>query len=133
MRGRHLGVRVGADLWHQRDDAFMATASVSASTIGASYWVRGAFGWHVLDFAWLGPEVMALGGDRYQQYRAGVHATAFRLSLFEFSVGVGYARDSDNRDGFYGRFGVLIRDNGNVDRVMETLRSWPEHLLTSRE
>ena len=117
MRGRQKGIRAGAEVWYQPSDTFMTNAAVSASTIGPNYWVRGAIGWHVFDFAWLGPELTALGGHRYRQYRAGVHATAFRWALFEFSAGFGYARDSDERDGFYGRFGVLVRVNGDLERL----------------
>jgi len=109
MRGSHAGIRLGADLWYQPSDTFMATGSVSLSTIGPNYWARAAIGWHLFGRAWIGPEVMALGGDRYQQYRAGVHATAFRAADFEWSMGLGYARDSDDRNGGYLRVGVLTR------------------------
>jgi hypothetical protein len=109
LRGGNAGLRVGADLWYQSGTHFMATASVSASTIGANYWSRGAVGWHLFGSAWVGPEVLALGSDRYHQVRAGVHATAFRTQAFEWSAGVGYARDADARNGFYVRFGVLTR------------------------
>jgi Cellulose biosynthesis protein BcsS len=117
LRGRHWGVRGGGDGWYQPSDGFMANGSVSLSTIGLNYWIRGAVGWYLFDFAWLGPELTAFGGHRYQQYRVGAHATAFRWSAFEFSIGFGYARDSDERHGFYGRFGVLLRGNG-LDSLM---------------
>jgi hypothetical protein len=82
---------------------------VSLSTIGPNYWVRAAVGWYALDTAWFGPEVMALGGDRYQQVRAGVHVTAFRTKAFEWSMGLGYAHDSEDGSGGYLRAGVLAR------------------------
>jgi hypothetical protein len=109
MRGDNAGLRIGADAWYQPTDTFMATGSVSVSTIGPNYWVRAAVGWYVLDAAWFGPEAMALGGDRYQQVRAGVHVTAFRTRLFEWSLGLGYAHDSEKGDGGYLRTGVLAR------------------------
>jgi hypothetical protein len=109
MRGTHVGVRFGGDLWYQPSDSFMATTSVSLSTIGPNYWTRAAIGWYLFDRAWIGPEIMALGGDRYQQFRAGIHATAFKTGLFEWSGGVGYTRDSDDRNGGYVRIGVLTR------------------------
>ena len=123
LRGSHWGIRGGAEGWYQPSDDFMANGAVSASTIGPNYWVRGAVGWRVFDFAWLGPELTALGGPRYRQFRAGAHITAFHWGLFEFSVGAGYVRNSDERNGFYGRFGVLVR--GNPGMLTETVRSWP--------
>jgi hypothetical protein len=109
MRGAHTGVRFGSDLWYQPSDGFMATTSVSLSTIGPNYWARAAIGWYLFDRAWIGPEILALGGDRYQQFRVGVHATAFRAGMFEWSAGMGYARDSDERNGAYLHIGVLTR------------------------
>jgi len=109
MRGPHVGVRLGSDLWYQPSDTFMTTGSVSLSTIGPNFWARTAIGWYLFDRAWFGPEIMALGGDRYQQFRLGVHATSFRTGPLEWSAGVGYARDSDDRSGAYARIGVLAR------------------------
>ena len=108
-RGSHLGLRVGVDAWHQPSGTFMATGSVSASTIGPNYWSRAAIGWYVYDRVWVGPEAMALGGNKYQQFRAGVHVTGFRTKDFEWSGSFGVARDSDKRDGLYARFGMLTR------------------------
>jgi hypothetical protein len=109
IRGGHAGVRFGGDLWYQPSDHFMATSSVSLSTIGPNYWTRAAIGWYLFDRAWIGPEIMALGGDRYRQFRLGIHATAFRTGMFEWTGGVGYARDSDDHNGGYVRIGVLTR------------------------
>lgn len=109
QRGGHTGLRVSADVWYQAAPDFMATASVSTSTIGASYWSRAAIGWRPFGHAWVGPEIVAIGGARYRQLRAGVHATAFRTESFEWTAGIGYARDSDERSGYYLHFGVLTR------------------------
>jgi Cellulose biosynthesis protein BcsS len=109
MRGTHAGLRVGADLWYQPNDAMMVAAAVSASTIGPNYWTRVATGWRLLDWAWVGPEALALGGSNYQQVRLGVHATAFKTGQIEWSTGFGYVHDSDHHAGLYGRIGLLTR------------------------
>ena len=109
LRGSQVGLRVGGDLWYQPNAAFMTTVSVSFSTIGLNYWTRAAGGWHALGMLWIGPEVLALGGGRYHQVRAGMHVTGLRTWMFEWSGGFGYVRDSDNRDGLYGRFGLLTK------------------------
>jgi hypothetical protein len=109
MRGTQFGTRVGADFWYQPNQAVMVNGGVSASTIGPNYWARGAVGWRFMESVWIGPELMALGGDRYHQFRAGVHATGWRTQTLEWSAGFGYAHDTDDRDGLYTRIGVIIR------------------------
>jgi len=109
LRGTHLGVRGGFDLWYEPVRDGMLTASVSLSTVGSSYWTRAAAGWRFFDMIWVGPEFLAGGDDRYRQLRVGGHITSFRLSSYEFSVGAGWATDSDQRSGAYGRLGVLYR------------------------
>jgi hypothetical protein len=109
MRGFHTGARGGFDLWYQPSDHMMIAAGVSASSIGPNYWSRVATGWRLFDRAWVGPEALALGGSNYQQFRLGLHATAFKSGPLEWSAGLGYVRDSDHRNGAYGRIGVLTR------------------------
>jgi Cellulose biosynthesis protein BcsS len=109
LRGRHAGARVGADLWWEPSASTMASASVSLSSIGRSYWARAAYGWHLLDRCYVGPELHAMGSGSYWQFRAGLHATALRTGAFEWSAGAGLVKDSDRRVGLYGRLGVLMR------------------------
>jgi hypothetical protein len=109
LRGNHAGARVGAEFWWQRTPQMMAAASVSASTIGMGWDLRGALGWRAFDLFYLGPEIEASGDTSYRQYRAGVHATALRTGMFEWSLGAGYARDNDRHSGAYGRIGLLLR------------------------
>jgi hypothetical protein len=109
LRGTHAGLRGGFDLWWEPSKTTMAAASVSLSTVGSSYWTRGAYGWRVFDLIYLGPEAQALGNTTYHQYRLGLHATAFKTGQFEWSAGAGFASDSDHRSGAYGRIGMLAR------------------------
>lgn len=51
----------------------------------------------------------ALGDPDYRQWRWGLHITSLKIGRFEWSGGVGYVGDSDQRSGLYGRFGVLTR------------------------
>jgi hypothetical protein len=109
LRGLHLGARAGVDLWYEPIDAMMLAASVSGSTVGTSFWTRGAVGWRFFDWFWTGPEIGAQGDTAYQQLRLGVHATGFRTGPVEWSAGAGYAHDSDRRGGAYGRVWLLTR------------------------
>ena len=109
LRGFNLGFRTGADLWWEPAANAMVNASMAASTIGAGYWARAAYGWRLFDRFFAGPEITALGDDNYRQFRVGVHVTAFRWAAFEWSAGLGYVRDSDDRSGAYARIGLLTR------------------------
>jgi len=109
MRGLHSGLRIGADLWWQPTEKTMTSLSASYASIGQGYWSRLAYGWHLLDRFYAGPEIHAMGDVTYRQWRAGAHVTALRMGSFEWSLGAGAVTDSDNRSGFYGRIGVLLR------------------------
>lgn len=109
LRGNHAGLRVNAEAWWEPAPALMLASSVSASTIGSSFGVRGAMGWRMLDRFWIGPEIEAAGDRVYRQYRAGLHVTSFRTAAFEWSLGVGYVEDNSDRAGLYGRVNVLTR------------------------
>lgn len=118
LRGTHVGLRGGFDVWYEPVRNGMVTMSASLSTVGSSYWMRTATGARFFDMIWLGPEFLASGDQRYTEFRVGGHITSLRFSSYEFSLGVGWAKDSDGRSGAYGRLGVLYRPYGG--------RSYPE-------
>jgi hypothetical protein len=109
LRGIHFGLRAGADIWLQQADEFMISGAFSASTIGANFWSRLQFGIWVPRLTWIGPEFHALGNMQYQQFRAGLHLTGLRTDTYEWTIGAGYVRDTDNRVGPYGRLGINFR------------------------
>jgi Cellulose biosynthesis protein BcsS len=109
VRGLHAGARVGVDLWSEPSPGLMLAASASIASLNLGYWTRAAAGWRVLDTLWLGPEATALGDVKYWQYRLGLHATGMRIKQHEWSAGAGWVSDSDRRDGFYLRLGLLTR------------------------
>lgn len=109
LNGAHSGLRVGMDLWWEPLAHWMVMSSLSASSIGAGYGIRLAAGRRFHDALWIGPEIEASGSDVYRQWRIGVHVTALRFWFGEWALGAGYVRDSDGRDGVYGRLGVLVR------------------------
>jgi hypothetical protein len=109
LRGVQAGLRAGADLWYQPNGTMMFNGSVSGSSVGTSYWTRGAVGWRVSDRFWAGPEIGAEGDTKYRQLRLGLHATGFRTGPLEWSLGAGYVHDTDRRAGAYGRIWLLTR------------------------
>jgi cellulose biosynthesis protein BcsS len=108
LRGRHLGVRGGFDIWSEPLPATMITASLSASTVGGSHWLRAAAGRRLFD-VWIGPEGLLCGDGTYQQYRIGAHVTALKTGNYEWSFGAGFVTDNERRAGAYARFGVIMR------------------------
>jgi hypothetical protein len=110
LRGDYAGGRMGFDLWYQPSAATMIAADVSWSTVGPSYNVRLAMGLRVLNAFYLGPEIQAFGADsNYRQLRAGLHLTGFRTGVIEWTAGAGWATDTDDRSGAYGKLGVFTR------------------------
>jgi hypothetical protein len=109
LRGLRVGSRLGLDVWLEPVPSAMINGFATLSTVGPSYAIRAAFGWRFFDWVYLGPEAQATGSTDYRQLRLGLHATSFAIGPYEFSAGAGYVRDSDQRTGLYGRFGVLTR------------------------
>jgi len=112
LRGTLAGARGGVEIWYEPAPATMVSADVSATSIGPSYSARGALGWRVFDRFYSGPEIAGFAfDDNYRQFRIGTHITALKTGAFEWSAGVGWSRDSDRREGVYGRLGLLMRGN----------------------
>lgn len=109
LRGNHAGLRIGADIWWEPTASIMVAASVSGSTIGNNFGLRGAAGWRFMDRFWSGPEIETSGDEIYRQYRIGAHLTSFKTAAFEWSLGAGYVEDNSHRSGFYGRISLLTR------------------------
>lgn len=107
--GTHAGLRVNAELWWEPAQMFMLASSMSGSTIGKSFGIRGAAGWRVIDRFWAGPELETSGDEIYRQYRAGAHVTSLRTGPFEWTLGAGFVQDNSHRSGAYGRIGLLTR------------------------
>jgi hypothetical protein len=108
LRGDHIGLRTGFELWYQPNDLAMVDASASVSTIGTSYDARLAAGLRAFDTFYVGPEVEGFSADgNYHQLRAGLHVTGLRLGDYVWSAGIGWATDSDDHSGAYGKLGVF--------------------------
>lgn len=110
LNGSHAGIRGTIEVWHEPDALTMVAANASVSSIGPSYDARAAFGWRINGGFYLGPEIGGFSdGNTYWQFRAGLHVTALRFAWVEWSIGAGWATDSDDRDGFYARLGFHAR------------------------
>jgi hypothetical protein len=110
LRGQYFGARAAFELWYEPTPLTMIAADGSISTIGLSYTARLAGGWKLFGLFYAGPELQAFTTDgNYQQYRAGIHVTGLRTGAYEWSAGMGWARDSDERSSVYGKLGMFVR------------------------
>ena len=109
LRGTHVGLRLGADVWLEPSDVMMLSGAFSVSTIQSTYWGRAQFGGRIPGLGWVGPEAHLFSDLGYHQYSVGLHLTGFKTAEFEWSLGAGYARDNSSRTGPYGRIGVNVR------------------------
>jgi hypothetical protein len=110
LRGGAFGLRTAIEVWYEPTPHTMVAADASVSTVGPSYSARIAAGWRVLDGYYLGPELHGFAHDNnYSQMRVGVHVTGLKLSALEWSAGLGWANDSDDRNSLYGKLSVIGR------------------------
>jgi hypothetical protein len=110
LAGTHAGIRGAIEFWYEPTPLTMWAADVSATTVGGSYSARVAFGWRLFDAFWLGPEAGGFAnGDDYRQVRAGIHMTGLRSGTLEWSLAGGWLRDTSDREGLYGRIGLITR------------------------
>lgn len=110
LKGNHVGARFNVDAWWEPIPAtMMLTTTLTGSTIGSNFGIRGAAGWKMLDRFWAGPEIETSGDRIYRQYRVGAHITSLKFGEFEWAFGAGYVEDNSHRSGLYGRFSLLTR------------------------
>jgi len=110
LRGSHTGVRAAIEFWYEPDAQTMWAADASVSSIGPSYSGRIAFGWRLFDKFYAGPEIAGFSADdTYGQWRAGLHLTGLKAQRTEWSAAIGWSGDSEDRNGLYGRLGLLVR------------------------
>jgi len=109
LAGTHAGIRGAVEYWYEPDMDTMWTADASVSSIGPTYNARLAYGWRLFNAFYAGPEVAAFSNDNYKQLRAGVHVTGLKFRFLEWSAGLGWTTDNDDRSGLYGRVNFFAR------------------------
>jgi hypothetical protein len=110
MHGTKTALRVALEFWHQPTPWTLLAADITASTISDNdYAIRLAAGWQMMENFYAGPEFQVWSAEDYRQYRLGLHLTRVVIKTEEWSLAAGWATDSDDRDGFYTRIGVLTK------------------------
>ncbi|HEY1475921.1 MAG TPA: cellulose biosynthesis protein BcsS [Pseudolabrys sp.] len=109
LHGTAVGVRTTVNLWFEPTPTTMIAADASLTTIATGYSARGAYGWRLNDWFYLGPEAQTFACVGYSQLRFGAHLTALKTAQWEWSAAAGWAGDNDHRSSLYLRLGVLTR------------------------
>ena len=110
LRGTHAGIRGAIEFWHEPDAHSMWAADASVSSIGPSYAGRVAFGWRMCDAFYLGPEVAASpAATATSNFAPDCTSPDFASPRSNGRLAPAGLRDSNDREGFYGRIGLIAR------------------------
>ena len=109
LRGRSFGLRFAGEFWYEPTPTTMLAGDASLSSVGSNTSARLAYGWHMFDQFYFGPETQVYGGDGYRQWRLGVHFTALKTEANEWVAAAGWARDSSGQSTPYARLGMVMR------------------------
>ena len=106
---QRIGARVATDIWWEPTRLLMLQGSLSGTMIDNGVSGRVAAGWKLFDRFWIGPEVSVSRDFYSRQTRIGAHFTGLRTGDYEWSVAVGHVQDNAQREGIYGRLGIVVR------------------------
>jgi outer membrane immunogenic protein len=105
VQGTKIGVKVRGDLWHNPTPLTLVYGEGEYSTAFQTFHLAGKFGYDATNGKgiFLGPEAAYFGDQRFNQWRIGGHATQLKVGKVQIDLAAGYAHDSINGDGAYGR------------------------------
>ena len=100
--GSKLGAKIQADIWMNPTERTLIYALGSYSTAFDTYYTIGRFGYDFTQTgSFFGPEIGALGNDRTDQLRVGLHLTGLKLGPAKLTVSGGWMRERGQGDGGY--------------------------------
>ena len=102
VKGLRGGAKLGVDFYVTPTDLTMISGVVSYSSNHNSYYGRLKFGMAVNNHVYVGPEVVALGDDYFQQWRIGGHVTGLQFGVLQLGASVGFLNDRVRGAGVYG-------------------------------
>lgn len=111
VQGTATGAKGQVDVYLVPTEKTMVFALGSYSTAYKTYYAEGKAGYEVFGVRelYIGPQVSALGNERFDQWRAGAHLTGIPLSVLRLNLAGGYLRDSSSGDGYFGTVSVSAR------------------------
>jgi hypothetical protein len=109
LHGLYAGGEFAADIWYQPTTFSMISVNGTVASIGPTGSLRVALGSRLFDRMFVGPETEAIWCGNFEEYQLGVHVTALRTGMLEWSAGSGWTVTSDHRNGPYFRLGANVR------------------------
>ena len=102
VKGTRLGFRMGVDFYVMPTEGTMLSGVAYYSTNNDAYYGRLKFGFAFAEHLYIGPELVALGDDYFQQWRFGGHISGMQLGLLQLGVSGGFLTDRVRGSGMYG-------------------------------
>jgi len=104
VQGTVIGAKVRADAWVNPTPRTLTYGEAEYSTAFRTYYARAKLGYDLTNRTgiFVGPELVALGDERFNHWRFGAHLTQMKFGWFQFDLSAGYAHDSIVGNGAYG-------------------------------
>jgi Cellulose biosynthesis protein BcsS len=100
--GSKLGFKAQADLWFNPNQQTLIYGLASYSTAFNTYYAVGRVGYDFLKTeVYFGPEIGALGNDRTDQQRVGVHFTGIKVGPGKVTISGGWMHERGEGNGGY--------------------------------
>lgn len=103
VQGEKLGFKVQGDFWTNPTERTLVLGIGSYSTAFNTYYSILKFGYDFFGLGFfIGPEVVALGNQRTDQQRVGLHVTGIQIAhRVSLAVSGGWLHERNERDGAY--------------------------------
>jgi opacity protein-like surface antigen len=103
--GARVGAKVRADGWINPTAQTLIYEEGEYSTVFNSYYTSAKVGYDIFGNTgvFIGPEVTAMGNDRYDQGRVGAHVTQLKFGKIQMDISGGYLHDTTVGNGGYGK------------------------------
>ena len=104
VQGTAFGGKVRADAWVNPTPATLVYGEADYSTAFRTYYAKVKLGYDITNGKriFIGPEIAALGNERFDQWRLGGHITQLKLGKIQVDISGGYAHDSVVGNSAYG-------------------------------
>ena len=104
VQGTRFGAKVRGDAWINPTPQTLTYGEAEYSTAFNTYYTKLKLGYDLSSGKqiFVGPEVAALGDNRFNQWRVGGHVTQVKVGPVQVDLSAGYARDSVVGSGAYG-------------------------------
>lgn len=109
VKGTAVGFKARADTYYNPTPRTLFNGEAEYSTAFQTYWTSAKWGY---DFTkdnkgiFIGPEVIALGNARFDQYRFGAQISEIQFLKLTFDLSAGYSHDSQVGSGAYAHIEV---------------------------